>query len=319
MKSYPLFMKPYYRHGEETPWGGSALNELFGKVLPDDKTGESLEISALSDMESVVENGALAGLPLSRALAELNDTDSAFPLLVKLLDARETLSVQVHPGDEYARIHENKAGKTEAWMILAASAGAKIIYGVKPELADNFAEMTRRGHIGLALNMVPVRAGDVFYIPHGLVHALCGGTAVYEIQQSSDVTYRIWDWGRLAEDNKPRELHIDHALSVSRPELALSKIAGTTVQVEGGVQITYIADEHFELRKIMLSGVMPLPAGRTRLITALGMCRLRWDGGEAEFPPGKSCLIPADTEGAALSGRAELICAMPPAPPLYKR
>jgi len=312
MKSYPLFMKPYYRHGEATPWGGAALNELYGRVLPDDKTGESLEISALNGMESIVENGALAGLPLSRALAELNGADSVFPLLVKLLDARETLSVQVHPGDEYARIHENKAGKTEAWVILAAKPGAKIIYGVKPEMADRFAEMTRRGSIGLALNMVPARAGDVFYIPHGLVHALCGGTVVYEIQQSSDVTYRIWDWGRLKDDGKPRELHIEHALSVSRPELSLNKMAGTTVPVEGGVHISYIADEHFELRKLILSGIMPLPAGRTRLITSLGMCRLRWDEGEADFPAGKSCLIPADTEGAALSGQAELICAMPP-------
>jgi mannose-6-phosphate isomerase len=313
MKSYPLFMKPHFRHGAETPWGGSALNELFGKILPDDITGESLEISALSGMESEVENGTLAGFPLSRALAEMNGADSAFPLLVKLLDARETLSVQVHPGDEYARIHEGKAGKTEAWIVLAAKAGAKIIYGVKPEMADRFAEMTKRGDIGLALNIVPVHVGDVFYIPNGLVHALCGGAVVYEIQQSSDVTYGIWDWGRLASDGKPRELHIDHALSVSRPELSLSKITGTAVSVEGGAQITYIEDEHFELNKIMLSGVMPLPAGRMRLITSLGMCRLLWDEGEADFTPGKSCLIPANTEGAALSGQAELICAMPPA------
>ena len=315
MKSYPLFMKPYYRHGAETPWGGSALNALFGKALPDDRTGESLEISALSGMESIVENGALAGLPFSRALAELNGTNGAFPLLVKLLDARETLSVQVHPGDEYAREHESKAGKTEAWIVLAAKEDAKIIYGVRPEMAGRFAEMTRRGDIGLALNMTPVREGDVFHIPHGLVHALCGGTVVYEIQQSSDVTYRIWDWGRLAGDGKPRELHINHALAVSRPELALNKIKGTPVQAEGGVQITYIADEHFELQKIMLSGVMPLPSGRMRLITSLNMCRLRWDDGEADFPPGKSCFIPENIESVALTGCAELICVMPPASP----
>jgi mannose-6-phosphate isomerase len=313
MKSYPLIMKPHYRHGAETPWGGIALNALFGKDLPDDRTGESLEISALSGMESAVENGALAGFPLSRALAEINGADSALPLLVKLLDARETLSVQVHPDDVYARLHENKTGKTEAWIVLAAKPGTQIIYGIKPEMAGRFAEMTRRGDIGLALNRLPVLAGDVLYIPHGLVHALCGGAAVYEIQQSSDVTYRIWDWGRLESGGKPRELHINHALSVSRPELSLSKKAGIAVPAEGGVHITYIADNHFELRKIILSGVMPLPAGRMRLITSLGACRLRWDEGTADLSPGKSCLIPACTEGAALFGRAELICAMPPA------
>ena len=135
MNEYPLLMSPFFRHGAETPWGGSMLRDAFMKDAPDDQTGESLEVSALPGRESVVRNGVHAGKTLAR-MAEIwgenltGKTNGAFPLLLKLLDAREALSVQVHPTDDYALKHEGKLGKTEAWVILGAEPGAKIAYGL---------------------------------------------------------------------------------------------------------------------------------------------------------------------------------------------
>jgi mannose-6-phosphate isomerase len=182
---YPLKMKPYFRHGEDTPWGGSALGALFGKDIPDDRTGESLEISALPGRESVIENGPLAGLTLTAAISkwghDLTGDVEGFPLLLKLLDAREMLSVQVHPDDTYAGANEGgKLGKTEAWLILSAQPGAKLVYGVNVEDSDALKKAVEDGKLEESLRWVNVLPGDVLYIPHGCVHALGGGLVIVE-------------------------------------------------------------------------------------------------------------------------------------------
>ena len=190
-------MRPAYRWGEMTPWGGERLAEWLGKDTPGDRVGESLEVSDLKGLESVILNGAYEGQPLSKALeddyAGVTGTDKRpFPLLLKLLDAKDILSVQVHPGDEYALKNDGKLGKTEAWMIISADEGSRIAYGLKP-LDKPLDEIVAEGRIEECLNWVYPKAGDVYYIPHGCVHALGGGVMVYEIQQSSDATYRFWD------------------------------------------------------------------------------------------------------------------------------
>ena len=314
---YPLKMIPYFRHGEETPWGGRALADYFGKAIPDERTGESLEISALPGRESVVENGPLASMTLDKAIEKWGDRltgcGSAFPLLLKLLDAREMLSVQVHPDDAYAHEHEgDKLGKTEAWLVIAAERGAKLVYGVNAESSEELRAQVEAGKLEESLRWVAVQPGDVLYIPHGCVHALGGGILIYEIQQSSDVTYRFWDWGRVGKDGRPRALHTQAALDVSRPELKLNKLPGATLIVTGGSKTAYISDANFELWRLNVAGDMPLETGRMLLLTALGEAEVRWPDGSFPLNPGESCLVPAALEGVILSGRTAVMCATTP-------
>ena len=238
MTVYPLKMKPYFRHGSETPWGGGKLRELFNKDIPDDMTGESLEISALPGRESVIVNGELSGKTLTEAAdvmgAELLGEFKEFPLLLKLLDAKERLSVQVHPDDEYAARVEGKRGKTEAWYILNADPGAKLVFGVKAKSSEELRQIVASGHIEDTLNWIDVRPGDCLYIQSGTVHAIGGGIVLYEIQQSSDVTYRMWDWGR------PREIHTQKALDVTR--CRHSDAPGRAADDRGNGRRAHIAD-----------------------------------------------------------------------------
>ena len=314
---YPLKMLPYFRHGEETPWGGRALGDLFGKDIPDDRTGESLEISALPGRESTVANGPLAGMTLTKVIekwgADLTGGADGFPLLLKLLDAREMLSVQVHPDDAYAREHEGgKLGKTEAWLVISAQRGAKLVYGVNAETGEELRAQVESGHLEENLRWVGVQPGDVLYIPHGCVHALGGGLVIYEIQQSSDVTYRFWDWGRVGKDGKPRALHTEAALAVSRPALKLDKLPGATLITTGGSRTAYISDANFELWRLNVAGDMPLESGRMLLLTALGQAEVKWADDSFALEPGESCLVPAALEGVTLCGRTAVMCATLP-------
>lgn len=311
MNIYPLLMQPYYRSGEETPWGGSMLRDAFMKDAPVDRTGESLEISALSNRESVVRNGAHAGKTFPRMIelwgeALTGHYEGEFPLLLKLLDAQQMLSVQVHPGDEYSLEHDGKLGKSEAWVVLNAEPGAKIAYGLDTK-GEDLRQIVAEGRLESALNWVDVRPGDVFYIPNGTVHALGGGIQAYEIQQSSDATYRFWDWGRVGKDGKPRELHTQKALDVSIPDRHLSKIEGTTVLCKGGSRTYYISEKHFELCRLNLSGKMPLSCGRMLFLTPMAPCTLRWGEEALELNAFDSVVVPAQLEDVVLEGETKVL------------
>lgn len=293
MTLYPLLMAPYFRSGKETPWGGDMLRDAFMKDAPE-QTGESLEVSALEGRESIVRNGAYAGTNLRRMAElwgkELTGTDSdAVTLLLKLIDAKETLSVQVHPDDAYAQAHEGKTGKTEAWVILNCEPGAKIAYGLDTR-GEDLAVIAERGGAAIenSIHWVNVRPGDVYYIPHGLAHAIGAGIQLFEIQQSSDVTYRFWDWNRTG-----RELHIAQAVEVSRPELHPAKLYGTTALCKGGSRTYYIANEYFELSRLNVSGRMPVDDGRMLLLMPLGCCTLHWCDEEMQLAPFESIVVPA--------------------------
>ena len=219
----PLRMYPAYRHGDMTPWGGDALRTVYGRDIPDDRTGEALEISAIPQLESRTVTGETLPLLLERDGARLSGdyAGEAFPLLLKLLAARDSLSVQVHPDDAYAREHEGKLGKTEAWVILKAEEGASILYGLKEgvTLEALRAALEGGGDVERLIRRVPVKPGDVYYMPSGMVHAIGGGILLYEIQQSSDVTYRLWDFDRVNAAGEKRPLHIRQSLDVIVPEL----------------------------------------------------------------------------------------------------
>lgn len=309
MTVYPLKMKPYFRHGSETPWGGGKLRELFNKDIPDDMTGESLEISALPGRESVIVNGELSGKTLTDAAdvmgAELLGEFKEFPLLLKLLDAKERLSVQVHPDDEYAARVEGKRGKTEAWYILNADPGAKLVFGVKAKSSEELRQIVASGHIEDTLNWIDVRPGDCLYIQSGTVHAIGGGIVLYEIQQSSDVTYRMWDWGR------PREIHTQKALDVTRCDIVTRPVEPQTTEVMGGERISLIDGDFFKLTRLNVMGRMPVEADSFALITALGEGAIEYDGGSVLVHNGESVLIPAAMHDFMVSGHLTVLMSKP--------
>ena len=218
-----LPLKPYLC---ETVWGGRSLGEHYNKFLPPNiPIGESWEVSAYKDMESTVSDGPLAGQNL-RDLVIKHGTEflgvdiidrygTEFPMLIKLLDARQDLSIQVHPDDAYARA-ENLGiyGKMEAWYILKSDNG-RIAYGLKDGVdKHSFESSIRENRVEDTIRFFDVQEGDVVFVPPGTVHALCENVMIYEVQQSSDLTFRIYDYNRPGTDGKPRELHIDQSLDV---------------------------------------------------------------------------------------------------------
>jgi len=221
---YPLEFTPVF---QDYIWGGRRLATLFGRQLPDGVVAESWEISGHAKAATNVVGGRWDGKSLPEVLDALGEalvgTDARdclargrFPLLVKLLDAHRDLSVQVHPDDAYAAVHEGgELGKTEMWYVLYADPGSELIYGLAQGVTPaTLAEALQRGEVETQLHRLPIHAGDLFYIPAGTVHALLAGAVVVEIQQNSDATYRLYDWGRVGDDGRPRPLHVDKALEV---------------------------------------------------------------------------------------------------------
>lgn len=212
-KAYPLKLSPVFK---EALWGGSRLKTDLNKKCPLEKLAESWELTIRENEVNTVENGVCKGMPLSAALPDLH-----MPLLVKLIDASDRLSIQVHPDDAYAREHERgDGGKTEAWYIVDAEPGARIVYGLRDGKQYNrkeFETAARSGQLEGMLNYINVKKGDLFFIPAGLVHAIGAGILVAEIQQSSDLTYRVYDYDRTDKNGARRELHLDKALDVIRP------------------------------------------------------------------------------------------------------
>ena len=309
--AYPLIMSPYFRSGQSTPWGGTALKEKYGKNTPDEITGESLEISALPGCESRVLNGVYKGETLRDIFALWGDQLTGkpgkdFPLMLKLLDARRNLSVQVHPDDAYALAHEGKYGKSEAWYILDAEPGAKLVYGVDAEDGELRA-IAEAGQLEEHLHWVEAHPGDVFYIPSGTVHALGSGIRCYEIQQSSDVTYRFWDWNRVGSDGKPRELHLCKALDVSRTGRVPEQHAEQVICSAGGKMTLLVSDPHFRLYAADLDGTFSLPAGEMLFVTPTEGCTLQWEDNGLELAPWQSALIPACMAGTKISGSGRVL------------
>ena len=219
---YPLKFEPILK---DKIWGGTRLKSLFKKAAETDKLGESWELSGFENDESVVINGFLAGNSLSELIeiymGELvgdkifDEFGLAFPLLFKLIDANENLSIQVHPGDEVAAERHNSFGKTEMWYVVDAEVGAELIIGFSENCSrDEYLDALDQNKVEDLLQKVPVKKGDVFFIPAGLVHAIGKGVVVAEIQQSSDITYRIYDFKRVDDQGNERELHTEQALDV---------------------------------------------------------------------------------------------------------
>ncbi len=308
MSLYPLIMTPHFRHGEATPWGGYALRDIFMKDAPEDVTGESLEVSTLPEQESLVSNGSHAGKTLSRMIelwGEELTGKGAFPLLLKLVDAGQNTSVQVHPDDAYAQAHDGVPGKSEVWVILNAEPGAQMLCGLDAD-GEALRTLVSEGRMEECLRWQAVRPGDVYYVPAGTVHALGAGIQMYELQTASDITYRLWDFNR-----GDRPLHVEQSLEVLKPGKAPRKNEGTTVLCKGGSRTYYVCDKDLELCRLNLSGTMPLESGRPLLLTPMGGCELRWGEESLFLDPFQTVVIPAGLEGVSIVGNTKVLMAAP--------
>lgn len=218
----PLFLKPA---GKDYLWGGNRLNTDFAKAIPLSPLAETWECSTHPDGESVIAFGEYAGQTLRMVLREHPDwlgehaknDEGELPILVKLIDARMNLSVQVHPNDSYAREFENgQRGKDEMWYILDADKDARLLYGLKHACAkEELYESVRSGTLEEHLQKIYIRPDDIFFIPAGIIHALGAGCLIAEVQESSNLTYRLYDYDRKDKNGHLRELHIDKAMSVA--------------------------------------------------------------------------------------------------------
>lgn len=223
MSLYPLKFQPIYK---ERIWGGNKLESKFGKDLGGlSNIGESWELSAVEDNVSIVSNGHLAGNDLQELIEIYMDDlvgekiyeqfGTEFPLLIKLIDANADLSIQVHPNDEKSRERHNAYGKTEMWVALDDSESPQLISGFNQDTnQETFLEKLNNGSLTELFNYEKVKKGDAFFVPAGRVHAICAGNLIAEIQQTSDITYRIYDYDRKDENGNGRELHLDLALDV---------------------------------------------------------------------------------------------------------
>ena len=208
-------------------WGGDRLKKEFHKVYSGSKLAETWELSCHPDGPSTIDVGADAGKTLREYLQEAGPDAlgtnckrfSDFPILIKLIDAKQNLSVQVHPNNSYAKKHEHQYGKTEMWYVVDCEPGACLYYGLKEHVSEEeFRKHIADNTLDEILNAVPVRKGDSFFIAAGTIHAIGKGILIAEIQQNSNVTYRVYDYGRLDKDGKPRALHVDQAMAVAHLE-----------------------------------------------------------------------------------------------------
>ena len=304
-----LPMRPFFR---EVVWGGRRLEEIYGKQLPPGRPiGESFELSAYPERESTVRSGPLEGRSLSSLVqaygAELvgrgawERYGAEFALLVKLIDAREDLSIQVHPDDAYARACDlGPFGKMEAWYVLE-SHGGRIALGLQEGVGPK--ELTAAlgaGKVEEAVRMRDVRAGDLVFLPPGTVHALCSGLVVYEVQQSSDLTFRLHDYGRAGTDGEARELHVERAMEIidfdSRPQVRPHSADGG----DGAAKRRLIEAEHFHLTLHRTQGEAVLHQSGDSFLALTHIkgeaAEVEATGGRCGMRLGDTLLVPAGRE-----------------------
>lgn len=310
----PIFLEPVFK---ERIWGGTKLNRLFGYPIPSDLTGECWAVSAHPNGQSVVKNGKLAGKPLGELWREHRELfgeaaarSDVFPLLTKILDASKDLSVQVHPDDEYAMANENgELGKTECWYILDAEPGAEIIYGHRAATREELASMIAEGRWEELLCKVKVKRGDFFYVPSGTIHALGQGIVVLETQQSSDTTYRVYDYERKDADGNKRELHLEQAIEVTTVPHVEVEPRYQISQEDDARITTFVANSFFTVQKLELSGAWRGADSPTFRIFSMidGSGKLDMNGHRCEVHKGDHWLIPAHSGSFHIEGHAELI------------
>lgn len=315
MELYPLVFEPIMK---ERIWGGTKLGGVLGKKIPFENTGESWELSGVEGDVSVVKNGTYAGKTLTNLLENYNEAilgkklsaqfGIQFPLLFKFLDAREDLSIQVHPNDELAQKRHNSFGKTEMWYVIQADEGAKIIVGFKHKSGpEEYLEHLNNKNLTNILNEVEVKAGDVFFLETGTIHAIGAGIMIAEIQQTSDITYRVYDWDRTDANGKGRELHVEQALDAMNYNTTNAKREYTNIANTANVMVDC---PYFTTSYVPLIGIMEEEkdgSSFTVYICTEGSFTFKPGGKSYDFKKGDTILIPAALKRYILEGNATLL------------
>ncbi|MEG0365718.1 MAG: type I phosphomannose isomerase catalytic subunit [Coprobacillus sp.] len=252
-----LKIQPVFK---EMIWGGHKLRDIYGYEIPSDQTGECWAISGHRNGDCLIGDGEYQGKTVSWLFEnhrELfgNIEGDQFPLLVKIIDAKDDLSVQVHPDDSYAKEHENSLGKTECWYVLDADEGTKMVMGHHAQTKDEFVKAIENDDYDHLLNSFKINKGDFFYIPTGTIHAICGGSLIYEAQQSSDITYRVYDYHRKDKAGNERELHVQQSINVtSVPSAHQSNKLFTNTHLDHGSKTRYVESEFFRVDCYRITG-----------------------------------------------------------------
>lgn len=300
-------------------WGGTKLREQYGKESDLERLAESWELSCHKDGVSVIRDGEFAGMTLPEflkehpgALGRNCERFRDFPVLIKLIDARDNLSVQVHPDDEYALRVEGEYGKTEMWYIMDCEEGAELIYGFRDKISEEqFRKAIEENTLLDCVNSVPVRKGDVFFIRSGTLHAIGRGILIAEIQQNSNTTYRVYDYGRVGADGKPRELHVEKALEVTDLEPTTLKYGQPQKINMAGMWKTplaecgYFAADKFDIFRSMTVGD---PNTFCHILVLEGEADMIYGGEKIiHITKGSSVFVPAGTDTCDIKGKCSII------------
>lgn len=314
-KLYPLQFNPILK---ERIWGGTKLKTVLNKPITSDITGESWELSTVEGDISVIANGHLSGKSLTEIINdfpnELLGTEvysrfgKQFPLLFKFLDAREDLSIQVHPNDELAQKRHHSFGKTEMWYIMQADENARIIVGFKEKSnADEYLKNLENKAVLSILNDVKVKAGDVFFLETGTVHAIGAGLVVAEIQQTSDITYRIYDFDRVDTQGNTRELHVDLALEAINYNTTETKKEYTTIE---NISNEIVNCNYFTTNFIPLNGIIPVNKNGKSFTVYMcvdGNFEIEANETSYHYKKGDTVLIPAAVNQFKLVGKGSVL------------
>ncbi|MBE6795118.1 MAG: class I mannose-6-phosphate isomerase [Ruminococcaceae bacterium] len=313
--NYPIKLKPVFK---EIVWGGNRLKNDYGFESNLNNIAEAWMLCARDDGDNIVENGVFSGKSFKEVVAEnksllgrKGEKYAEFPLLIKFIDAKSDLSVQVHPDDEYARIHENSYGKTEAWYILDCDEGAQLIYGFKNELSrDEFRKSIEDNTFLENVNKVNVKKGDIFFIKAGTLHAIGGGILLAEVQQNCNTTYRVYDYGRLV-NGVPRELHIEKAIDVTDTVPPTDSNEPVCVKSGDGFEFKNLCScEFFNMDTITVEGNYKISGTDDTFISLLvlnGNGSVSFNGTTVDAKSGDSIFIPAGKGDILISGKMEIL------------
>lgn len=313
--SEPLFLQSVM---QEKIWGGTKLRDEFGYKIPSDKVGEYWAISAHPHGVSTIKNGRFAGMGLDQLYAEHrelfgNSSEPVFPLLTKILDANDWLSVQVHPDNHYAMEHEGELGKTECWYVIAADEGAEIIYGHNAKSREELRQQIEKKEWDKLLTKVPVKAGDFFYVPSGTMHAIGSGILILETQQSSDTTYRVYDFDRKDDEGNLRELHLEKSIDVLNIG-APANSRPVTVKADDLMSTLLVASDFFAVYKWEVSGKVNIEktAAYSLVSVLAGRGVLTVDGETYPIAKGDHFILPSDVKAWTFEGQdLEMIVSHP--------
>ena len=308
---YPIKLNPIFK---EIVWGGERLKSDYGYESDLNNIAEAWVLTARNDGDNTVKNGEYAGQSFTELikknpqfLGKKGAKYNEFPLLIKFIDAKSDLSIQVHPDDDYAREHENSLGKTEAWYVLDCSEDAELIYGFNKEITkEEFENSIKDNSFLNHVNKVKVKKGDIFFIEAGTLHAIGGGILLAEVQQNCNTTYRVYDYGRLV-DGKPRELHIEKALDVTNtlPPTRSAEAEGNVENIEDAKIQKLCSCEFFTMTSLELNGKYNYNCNDDSFLSVLileGSGSITVDNTAVSVKKGDSIFIPANSGNVLFSG-----------------